>query len=229
MAIDERNFLKTIAKSLGRTEPLAKAPKRNEAGPPSFWQEQKFEANDPFDFFKKNLEALTGRVELAASADEANRIIEDWLRELKAQSVIMWDHPELKKYIKLEMSGIKLDYWSPSRDENQLVAAAEQADVGITWADYAIGYSGTVALLCGPGKGRSVSLLPHTHIAVFLKSNLVPTMSSIMHDLTRFGTEKLPSVIDFITGPSRTSDIEMDLSIGVHGPFRVWTVIIDDQ
>jgi len=230
MAIDERDFLKTIAKSLGRAEPLTKAPKRNEEGPPSFWQEQKFEANAPFDFFKKNLEALTGRVELAANAEEATRIIGDWLQELKAKSVIMWEHPELKKYIRLEMSGIKLDYWSPARDENQLVAAAEQADVGITWADYAIGYSGTLALLCGPGKGRSVSLLPHTHIAVFSKSNLVPTLSSVMHDLTRFiGTEKMPSVIDFITGPSRTSDIEMDLSIGVHGPFRVWTIVIDDQ
>lgn len=230
MATDESNFLKTVAKALGRSEPLTKAPKREEIGPPTFWREQKFEANEPFEFFKRNLEALTGRVELAANAEEATHIVGSWLRELNANSVIMWDHAELKKYIRLENAGIKLDYWSPDRDEKELVSAAEKADVGITWADYAIGYSGTLALLNGPGKGRSVSLLPPTHIAVFAKSCLVSTMSSVMRELTGFtGTEKMPSVVDFITGPSRTSDIEMDLSIGVHGPYRVWAVVIDDK
>lgn len=228
MAMDERNFLRTVAKALGRPEPLTKAPARAEAGPPSFWREQKFEANEPFDSFKRNLEALTGRVALAADAAEATRIVTDWLQELNAKSVIMWDHPELKSYIRLEAAGIKLDYWSPARSEQELTKAAAEADAGITWADYAIGYSGTLALLNGPGKGRSVSLLPPTHIAVFRKSNLVPTMSSVMRDLTEaIGTRELPSVVDFITGPSRTSDIEMDLSIGVHGPYRVWTVVID--
>ena len=42
-------------------------------------------------------------------------------------------------------------------------------------------------------------------------------------------TQKVPAAIDFITGPSRTSDIEMDLSIGVHGPVKVWTIVIEQS
>ena len=60
--------------------------------------------------------------------------------------------------------------------------------------------------------------------------NIVPTMSTVMrHLIDRRGQGSLPSAVDFITGPSRTSDIEMDLSIGVHGPFRVWAIVIDDE
>lgn len=229
MAVDEQTFLQNIAKALGREKPLSSAPKREDVGPPVFWKEQKFEENEPLDLFKKNLEALTGRVELVKNADEASRQIETWLAELNAKSVILWDHPELKQYVSLKTDGRTISYWSDNQSPENLKNLAEKADVGITWADYAIGYSGTMALLNGPGKGRSVSLLPPTHIAVFKKHQLVPTMSSVISDLaSRFGTDRMPTFIDFITGPSRTSDIEMDLSIGVHGPYRVWTIVIDE-
>ena len=230
MAVDERTFLQTVAKALGRREPLTHPPERSELGPPAFWREQKFEPNAPFDLFKKNLEALTGRVELAKNAEDVTRRIETWLQELNATAVIMWDDPELKKYVRLTSNGIKVDFWSADKSSDELIAAAERADVGITWADYAIGYSGTLSLINGPGKGRSVSLLPPTHIAVLRKSNIVATMSTVIREITGFiGTEKMPSFVDFITGPSRTSDIEMDLSIGVHGPYRVWTIVIDES
>jgi L-lactate dehydrogenase complex protein LldG len=66
------------------------------------------------------------------------------------------------------------------------------------------------------------------HIAIFKKENLVPTMSTVMTDIMeRRGTNNIPAAVDFITGPSRTSDIEMDLSIGVHGPVKVWTIVLD--
>lgn len=224
----EQVFLGHVAKALGRDKPLTAAPKRDEVGPPVFWKEQKFDIDQPLEFFRKNLEGLTGRVYVAKDTDEAGQQIKLWLEELQAKRVIMWDHEELKNVVRLEDTGIKVDYWSPNRPQDQLVAAAEQADVGITWVNYAIGYTGTLALFSSPTQGRSVSLLPTVHIAVFKKDQLVPTMSTVMKDLMeRRGTNEVPAAIDFITGPSRTSDIEMDLSIGVHGPVKVWTIVIE--
>lgn len=224
----EQAFLHNVAKALGRDKPLTEAPKRDEVGPPSFWKEQKFEANQPLEMFKNNLETLSGRVYIAQDAHEVSHQINLWLKELDAKKIIMWDHPKLKETVHFEDSGLEVSYWSPARDRDTLVRSAEQADVGITWADYAIGYTGTLALFASPTQGRSVSLLPPTHIAVFERSNLVPTMSTVVRDLIeRKGPNELPSAVNFITGPSRTSDIEMDLSIGVHGPYRVWTIVID--
>lgn len=226
----EQGFLSHIANVLGREKPLTTAPKRDEVGPPVFWKEQKFDINQPLEFFKTNLENLTGKVYIAKDAEDASQQIRVWLEELQAKKVIMWDHEELKNVVNLENTNIKLDYWSPDRSQNELITAAEQADVGITWVDYAIGYTGTLALFSSPTQGRSVSLLPTNHIAVFRKDNLVPTMSTVMKILMeRRSTQEVPAAIDFITGPSRTSDIEMDLSIGVHGPVKVWAIIIEDS
>lgn len=225
----EQGFLNQVARVLGRDKPLTTAPKRDEVGPPLFWKEQTFDINQPLDFFKLNLENLTGRVYVAKDDQEASQQIKLWLEELQAKRVIMWDHKELKSVVNLEDTGIHLDYWSPDRHQDELIIAAEQADVGITWVDYAIGYTGTLALFSGPTQGRSVSLLPTVHLAVFRKDNLVPTMSTVMKNLMeRRNTKNVPAAIDFITGPSRTSDIEMDLSIGVHGPVKVWAIIIEE-
>lgn len=226
----EQEFLHNIAKVLGRKEPLTDAPAREEVGPPAFWKEQKFETSQPLEMFKNNMEALSGRVHIARDSQEVSLQIKLWLQELNAKAVIMWDHPELKEYVRIEDANVKIDYWTPGQPGKKLIEAAEKADVGITWADYAIGYTGTLALFGQPFQGRAVSLLPPTHIAIFKKSNLVATMSTVMRDLiNRKGKNNLPTAVDFITGPSRTSDIEMDLSIGVHGPYRVWTIIVDDQ
>lgn len=225
----ETMFLQTVAKALGRDKVLTVAPNRKEVGPPAFWREQKFEAEQPLTLFKANLEALTGKVAIVNNGVEATNQIKLWLKVLNAKTAIVWDHPELRKHIEFSRLGVKTELWNSDKSRQELIEIAEQADAGITWVNYAIGYTGTVALFNGANTGRSVSLLPPTHIAVMHKSDIVPTMSTVMrHLVEQRGQGKLPSVVDFITGPSRTSDIEMDLSIGVHGPFRMWAVVIDN-
>ncbi|SDE06127.1 LutC/YkgG family protein [Sporomusa acidovorans] len=226
----ETLFLQTVANALGRDKVLAEAPARREAGPPAFWREQQFEKEQPLELFKTNLEALTGKVAVVHDRNEATNQIRLWLKLLNAKTAIVWDHPQLLDYIEFSRLEVKTTYWNTEKARRELIASAEQADVGITWAHYAIGYTGTLALFNGAHSGRSVSLLPPSHIAVMKKSDIVPTMSVVMRNLIeRRGQGDLPSTVDFITGPSRTSDIEMDLSIGVHGPFRVWAVVIDEQ
>ncbi len=225
----ETLFLQTVAQALGREKALTEPPDRQEVGPPSFWREQQFEAGQALALFKANLEALTGKVAIVNNGTEATNQLRLWLKLLNARSAVLWDHPELRRYVDVSRLEVKTTFWNNDSARSELVSAAEQAEVGITWVHYAIGYTGTLALFNGSGTGRSVSLLPATHIAVLRAGNIVPTMSTVMrHLIDRRGQGSLPSAVDFITGPSRTSDIEMDLSIGVHGPFRVWAVVIDD-
>jgi L-lactate dehydrogenase complex protein LldG len=225
----ENTFLKTVAQALGRDKVLSAKPSRKEVGPPAFWREQEFEKDQPLELFKANLEALTGKVAIVHDGTEATNQIKLWLKVLNAKSAVIWDHPELRKYIEVSRLNVKTEFWNSDKSRQELIETAEQADVGITWVNYAIGYTGTIALFNGANTGRSVSLLPPTHIAVMQKSDIVPTMSTVMRYLIeRCGQGQLPSAVDFITGPSRTSDIEMDLSIGVHGPYRVWAVVIDN-
>lgn len=101
----------------------------------------------------------------------------------------------------------------------ELAAAA----VGITGCDAAIADTGTLAVLAAPGRSRAVSLLPPWHVALVERRQLLPSMAAF---LARHGDEvRRTACCTFITGPSRTADIELTLTLGIHGPGRV-TVIL---
>ncbi|SDY48300.1 L-lactate dehydrogenase complex protein LldG [Evansella caseinilytica] len=90
--------------------------------------------------------------------------------------------------------------------------------------------SGTVVLLSIADKGRSVSLLPGTHLAIIPKSTLVPRMTQAnekIHELAKT-SGRMPSCINFISGPSNSADIELRLVVGVHGPVQVTYIIIEE-
>jgi L-lactate dehydrogenase complex protein LldG len=99
--------------------------------------------------------------------------------------------------------------------------------VGITGAFCAVAETGTLALLSGPGTPATASLLPETHIAVVPASRIVRGMEDAF-DLVRMECGELPRAVNFISGPSRTGDIEQTLVLGAHGPYRVHIVIVAD-
>jgi L-lactate dehydrogenase complex protein LldG len=101
----------------------------------------------------------------------------------------------------------------------------------VTGVDWALAETGTLVLVSGRGRPRSTSLLPATHVAVFGRDRLVEsleqvgTMLEALHvdpSLTMSG-----AVINFITGPSRTADIELTLTRGVHGPKEVHAIFVE--
>ncbi len=103
-----------------------------------------------------------------------------------------------------------LDPWGHAKVE---VAAA---GAGITTVDFAIALTGTLVLGSSPAHPRSTSLLPALHLAVVPVDRVVGTLSDA---LARTGA--LPSALTFITGPSRTADIELTPVRGAHGPTTV--------
>ena len=97
------------------------------------------------------------------------------------------------------------------------------AQVGVTACHGAIAETGTLALLSAPGCSRAVSLLPPVHIAIVEPTRLFATTGDFFNACASgiAGASNLT----FVTGPSRTADIELTLTIGVHGPARVAIVI----
>jgi L-lactate dehydrogenase complex protein LldG len=102
-------------------------------------------------------------------------------------------------------------------------AAQAAADIGVTGCDAAIAETGSLALLSGEGKPRTASLLPPVHLAIVKRADVRATMGDFFRERAMDITAA--ACCTFVTGPSRTADIELTLTLGVHGPGEVIVVI----
>ncbi len=98
--------------------------------------------------------------------------------------------------------------------------------VGITGCFCAVAETGTLMLLSGPDTFSSAALLPETHIAVVPVSRIVGSIEDAFA-LAKAARGELPRATNFISGPSRTGDIEQTIVLGAHGPYRVHVILIN--
>ncbi len=111
---------------------------------------------------------------------------------------------------------------------------SEQASVSRAFAGVA--ETGTLVLLSGPGNPTTLSFLPPTHVAVVSASDIAGDYEQVWDRLRDAGAKEdpenaarfMPRTVNWITGPSRTADIEQTLLLGAHGPQRLHIVIVDD-
>jgi L-lactate dehydrogenase complex protein LldG len=109
------------------------------------------------------------------------------------------------------------------------VRPAEDADqVGVSGCFCAIAETGTLMLLSGASSPATVSLLPETHVALVPESRIVATMEDAFA-LLRAERGSVPRAINFISGPSRTGDIEQTIVLGAHGPCRVHLILTGEK
>ncbi|MGF6900563.1 LutC/YkgG family protein [Paraburkholderia sp. GAS348] len=97
--------------------------------------------------------------------------------------------------------------------------------VGLTGCFCATAETGTVVLLSGPETYASASLLPETHIAIVPASRIVSGHEEAF-GLIRSERGELPRAVNFVSGPSRTGDIEQTIVLGAHGPYRVHVIVV---
>lgn len=98
-------------------------------------------------------------------------------------------------------------------------------DAGVTAAQLGIGETGTIGLMSASERSRLLSLVPPLHIAVLRSSDIVDTLEAALNRVRGEGV-MASHAITFITGPSRTSDIELTLAVGVHGPQALHVVLV---
>jgi L-lactate dehydrogenase complex protein LldG len=98
-----------------------------------------------------------------------------------------------------------------------------EAAVGLTGADVAAAAEGALALAAAPGSPRAVSVVPPAHVCVLDAARVEADFATAV---TRLAREPLPSALTWVTGPSRTGDLEMQLTYGIHGPLTVDVVVV---
>jgi len=99
-------------------------------------------------------------------------------------------------------------------------------DVGVTAAFAAIAETGTLMLLSGPASPTTLNFLPGNHVVVLRASQVMGAYEDGWDALRDSGA--MPRTVNFITGPSRTADIEQKILLGAHGPKRLHILLIED-
>jgi L-lactate dehydrogenase complex protein LldG len=117
--------------------------------------------------------------------------------------------------------------WKAGGTREANIRFAEKAAVGVAVAKIALAESATVLVFSHNGCGRSVTLLPESVIYIIPKSVIRPRLTQGMEFLRR-NKDRLPSSVNFVSGPSATSDIELVRVVGVHGPVHVTHIVVND-
>jgi len=180
--------------------------------------------------FARELTALACEVYQPNDDEEAIEIVLKIIKDAKANEVLTWDDSELPlRGISeaLTRVGIKRSNINLSNEITKRKAQTLELDaplVGITGALAGLADTGSLTLLSAPTRSRAASLTPLTHIALLRVGDLYPDMASFLTahpDLTNDSSNLI-----FITGPSRTADIEFTLVRGVHGPKFVHVILL---
>ncbi|KAA9018045.1 LutC/YkgG family protein [Niallia endozanthoxylica] len=137
----------------------------------------------------------------------------------------------LGKLLKEDLPSDNVDVfeWNSALGKENIVKA-ERANVGITISEITLAESGTVVLYSSKDRGRTISFLPTNSIVIVPKSTIVPRMTQaakILREKIKQG-EQVPSCINYITGPSNSADIELNLVVGVHGPVKMKYIVVED-
>lgn len=166
--------------------------------------------------FKTNLESVGGHCAVVSSENAAAEYVRAVVKSIGATSIAISNSDLVKRVIE---DDAEIEFV-----ENAPVDHLFECDLGITSAQWAIAETGTLVLESDRESHRLTSLVPPEHLCVLKAGNIRQTLSEILEATSR----ELSRTMTFITGPSRTSDIELTPAIGVHGPGELHVVIIAD-
>jgi L-lactate dehydrogenase complex protein LldG len=107
-------------------------------------------------------------------------------------------------------------------DKNTL----ESCDAGITSCEALVAQTGSMLVSSATSGGRALSILPHVHVVIATPDQIVATLADALHAAQARYNGRMPSMLSFITGPSRTGDIERILVLGAHGPKELILILV---
>ena len=175
--------------------------------------------NTLVDVFREALEAVNGNCTIVADEAAAAASLKQVIDLNKLHRIAVSDSPIVDRL----MRQIDGDAEVLSNPEPAILF---DCDAGITSAQWAIAETGTLVLEAKSERHRLVSLIPPMHIAIVEAGRMRRTMADVLEAVNK--SNELSRTVTFITGPSRTSDIELTLAIGVHGPAKLHVIVIDD-
>lgn len=223
--VKQELFMNDIAAKL-RHPRMTQPPQHPYRGAPDFWKVFEWPEEERIKEFTDNFLSVGGHVARLQTMDEAKQYIVQKAQEMSAKYVVRQNQPELDALdLEEALTDSQVSVWNTDPELYWRARAAE-ADFGIVIADHAVAYTGSVTVLSAENKGRSVSLLPTVLIIIIPVERLKTRLGEVLVTFDQAGRDQLPAGIHFISGPSRSSDIENDLTIGVHGPGIVYALLV---
>lgn len=168
----------------------------------------------------ENLAKLKANFHQVKTLDEAKILVRELARE-KNWKKIAYHSNDLVTPVAQAIEG---ESWSvdDSFSKDQL----EVSDVGITSCVSIVAQFGAILVSSESSGGRGLSILPPVHIVLAKVDQVVPDLAACLEQIQPQSGGKLPSMLSFITGPSRTGDIERILVLGAHGPKELYLILI---
>ncbi len=174
--------------------------------------------------FKEKLASVGGHCIEAHNEREVvgalTRIISDLQKTpLRARRIALSNAPELERLLAQVEVDVGVIETSPG------AAELFEYDIGISTAQAGIAETGTLVLDSGRERHRLVSLVPPVHIAILEVKNICLGLGEALAAVQGSEAQEVSPTITFVTGPSRTADIELTLAIGVHGPQELYVIV----
>lgn len=218
-------ILAAIRRNLAKSEPYDEEHRKHHAAQKSLpvlnnslATETELKSVPQAERFKENLISIGGDCEIVKDLAEAAEIVQKIIDGKQIKRIALSDSPTVKEvrgFLKGEFEILEKVSSSKLFD----------CDLGITGAQFGIAETGTLVLESDREFHRLTSLVPPVHICLLEAKNLRQTLGEVLSVLEK----DLSKTITFITGPSRTSDIELTLAIGVHGPAQLFVILISDN
>lgn len=177
------------------------------------------EGEERIALFCRMAEAVTATVERVKKSDDVPKAVTHYLRSKNlAPSVRMGDDRRLKR----------MD-WAGQKSLEVKLGRADPADeVGVSHAFAAVAETGTVALPSGKDNPTTVNFVPDHHIIVIDAKDIAGDLETVISRLRRkYGRGEMPRLLNLITGPSRSGDIEQTMLLGAHGPRALHLIVVD--
>ncbi len=180
--------------------------------------------------FESELTKVGGHFHRAKTEESAFQFVEQIVRDRQAKTMVasdgrLIDGIDLPKRVERIGVGFVIE------SDSDFIRTAAVADLGLTAVDYALAETGTLVLIARKGQARCISLLPPVHIALLKAEQVISDLNDLFPLLRRDSEAEggnLSSAVTFITGPSRTADIELTLVVGVHGPQQLHVILVGD-
>lgn len=206
---------------------------------PLAWPEHEYPADRSMaEQFEKALATWGGRVHRVENDSDVVAKAGELIAAAEAKKISRWRSPALEKLDwERGLAHLKLEWILPSPEE---IRAAEthdalrairnrlaKIDVGITECDHAVAHTGTVAVRHGPDRDGFTNLLPWTNIVIVRMSQMVRTLQDLIDKLdSERRANPFPPSFQFITGPSRSGDIDLTVGQGAAGPGQYHVILI---
>ena len=168
------------------------------------------------ELFKQSLQAVNGHAVIVNKDTDIADVLTRIVTDLRAQRLAISDNPEVERL--LQLTDLEIEELGIAPDASDIF----RFDVGITTAQAAIAESGTLVLDSTHERHRLVSLVPPVHIAIVDASKIYETLGEALAFINK---NEISPAVTFITGPSRTADIELTLTVGVHGPQELYVIV----